>query len=569
MNYEQFREKPGQSAHLLNRDPVWNQFIQYESEEDEILVARFKRHEFEEAVLNSAYSKRIINFNKRDDLGEYELLINTQNCITTYYEWCEIKEPIIRISAMLLQPFEQLGGKYCIYEYSFLVRAPFAGRFETNSIYSEKEGALLYKLYSKSMAKILWPSSEIFDDLDKLESVEVNFNEYKYSPSFHDGLPYYDSEAEGMKPCLRYDWKVQNYSLVSKGQHVCSIIKNPYSFDKQEFEIYCPASGIITIGFNGKKREYRFEEEMNLHDLFSVYKNKESLMYLHFYSSEIKERDRFDGTLSLFWDIVAGRRLPNFEPYRGFEMAASQGKYIIVSLEVKKNIPYIVFSINTKKVQLSKDDSIDMLFIDNSGEYKVLHFLITKNYIEELEEKLKELYDVSYYCELSENDMICLTNNSCVGWRIKYAKQPLIYIEGSNESYWCPKEYAGEVFKSFANKFFDLIQQFQRVYPIQFISSTIKNSEANSDESCYVYLMLDTSNGYYKIGISSQPEYRERTLQSEKPTIEKICAKKFPNRAIASAIESALHKTYDSKRIRGEWFSLDKSDVEALVITLQ
>ena len=88
------------------------------------------------------------------------------------------------------------------------------------------------------------------------------------------------------------------------------------------------------------------------------------------------------------------------------------------------------------------------------------------------------------------------------------------------------------------------------------------------DNTCYVYLMHDTSHGYYKIGISNQPEYRERTLQSEKPTIEKICAKAYPNRTIAGAIESALHKAYESKRLRGEWFSLDANDITAIIATL-
>ena len=80
--------------------------------------------------------------------------------------------------------------------------------------------------------------------------------------------------------------------------------------------------------------------------------------------------------------------------------------------------------------------------------------------------------------------------------------------------------------------------------------------------------MYDTSTSYYKIGISNNPEYRERTLQSEKPTIEKICAKEYPNRTIAGAIESALHKAYDSKRLRGEWFALDANDVIAITATL-
>ncbi len=86
----------------------------------------------------------------------------------------------------------------------------------------------------------------------------------------------------------------------------------------------------------------------------------------------------------------------------------------------------------------------------------------------------------------------------------------------------------------------------------------------NSTESCYVYLMYDESNGYYKIGISNHPEYREHTLQSEKPTIVLVQAKQFPIRPIAEAFEAALHKTYDNKRLRGEWFNLDSDDVDNL-----
>ena len=37
-----------------------------------------------------------------------------------------------------------------------------------------------------------------------------------------------------------------------------------------------------------------------------------------------------------------------------------------------------------------------------------------------------------------------------------------------------------------------------------------------------VYVMIDKNTGYYKIGKSTNPNLRERTLQSEKPTIEMI-----------------------------------------------
>ena len=89
-----------------------------------------------------------------------------------------------------------------------------------------------------------------------------------------------------------------------------------------------------------------------------------------------------------------------------------------------------------------------------------------------------------------------------------------------------------------------------------------------SADFCYVYLMNDTANGFYKIGMANDPEYRESTLQSEKPTIVKICQKKFPSRKIARVIESALHKVYENKRIRGEWFSLKERDIWEIKQTL-
>lgn len=85
---------------------------------------------------------------------------------------------------------------------------------------------------------------------------------------------------------------------------------------------------------------------------------------------------------------------------------------------------------------------------------------------------------------------------------------------------------------------------------------------------CYVYLMHDTSNNFYKIGMSNDPTIRESTLQSEKPTIELLIAKKYPIRIIARNIEKALQMTYKNKNLRGEWFRLEEIDVKHLIETL-
>ena len=76
------------------------------------------------------------------------------------------------------------------------------------------------------------------------------------------------------------------------------------------------------------------------------------------------------------------------------------------------------------------------------------------------------------------------------------------------------------------------------------------------DEACYVYLIKDLRNSYYKIGISNDPSTREQTLQSEQPKLKVIAKKKYINRKIAGAIEKALHSTYDHKRKEGNGLCL-------------
>jgi len=73
------------------------------------------------------------------------------------------------------------------------------------------------------------------------------------------------------------------------------------------------------------------------------------------------------------------------------------------------------------------------------------------------------------------------------------------------------------------------------------------------------YIMVDTTNNLYKIGKSVNPKYREKTLQSEKPTIELYLICDYD-------VEKILHIKYKDKRIRGEWFSLSQNDLIDIVL---
>jgi hypothetical protein len=73
------------------------------------------------------------------------------------------------------------------------------------------------------------------------------------------------------------------------------------------------------------------------------------------------------------------------------------------------------------------------------------------------------------------------------------------------------------------------------------------------------YLMLNARNGFIKIGVSNNPVFREKTLQSEEPEVFLIATAPDPN------LERFLHRQYAVCRRRGEWFQLLPEDVKEIL----
>jgi len=73
------------------------------------------------------------------------------------------------------------------------------------------------------------------------------------------------------------------------------------------------------------------------------------------------------------------------------------------------------------------------------------------------------------------------------------------------------------------------------------------------------YVMIDLNSNLYKIGKAYNPQVREVTLQSEKPSVKLIMIND------SADLESRLHLEFSKKRVRGEWFSLDKSDLTKIL----
>ena len=80
----------------------------------------------------------------------------------------------------------------------------------------------------------------------------------------------------------------------------------------------------------------------------------------------------------------------------------------------------------------------------------------------------------------------------------------------------------------------------------------------------YVYLVkLDK---HYKIGISISPDSRLQEFTLLPYPLEDICIEKVND---YKQVEKELHKLYSDKRVRGEWFSLQQSDVENIIKYIQ
>jgi hypothetical protein len=245
-------------------------------------------------------------------------------------------------------------------------------------------------------------------------------------------------------------------------------------------------------------------------------------------------------------------------------MKESEGRSLFISFQIKNNFVYIVFSTNSNEIRLSSGDEVSLLLKDIEDNEHILSYTISDDF---LLEDYFGIYDISYYCPLSSSDIDALKEYECIHWKINFIRSRRPTVIGVNYSSWIPERFAPRVFQRYIQTFNEQLLITKCIYNLVFKSQE-NNSGIKTESSCFVYLMFDISNGYYKIGLSNNPEYREKTLQSEKPTIEKVCAKEYPNRTIAAAIESALHKTYDSKRLRGEWFALNDEDVAAIIATL-
>lgn len=213
------------------------------------------------------------------------------------------------------------------------------------------------------------------------------------------------------------------------------------------------------------------------------------------------------------------------------------------------------------RTSFNKNDTISFLFVDNT----IINRTLSTNPIKDASRSKTKYFDVI----ITTNDIDSFSNIALRKIRINTKNGEI------NESKkFTPNEWDNAILQQLTRQLFNnyrTVLESRNLLQIENENEieALTPIEKNKIETCFVYIMKDEKNGCFKIGISNRPEYREKTLQSDKPFITMLQAKEFPSRKIARAFESALHSTFAEKNIRGEWFDLSSEEVEQVINTLK
>lgn len=459
-------------------------------------------------------------------------------------------------------------------KYSYIPNRKVSSLFDDITVRTKKSGYVLGQYDFNKDRKISETNNVIFRLGDKSDLpfikegdnepngtfYEVHFCHEAYDDHMLSNILYMDKIPS--KP-ISLQWFVKTGEDVHKGQLLC-LITTPQS----TYEVKSKYDGCIYIekfdAIPAPDNEYDFGiDDGDI--LYTLYHDQKTLISRKFQSFVSMEEDSFTGSKNIVWEYgFAGRAFDEFgiDTWDCFEMMSRNGQSLYISFFYFEGHRQMIFGAKSREINMSKGDEVALLLKDEAtGEFHHLNYVLENSY----NSFKHSLFDVAFSTVISSDDIFMLSEYDCVGWRVATYRKT---YQGENYSSWTPASIAPVVLRNAVREYKDCLSDND--IPEEHFDVTKDNSVYNapSAEACSVYLMHDVANGYYKIGMSNNPVYRESTLQSEKPTIELLCSKEFPSRALASAIESALHKVYDAKRLRGEWFSLAENDVSEIKIVL-
>ncbi|WP_242120905.1 GIY-YIG nuclease family protein [Aestuariivivens sediminicola] len=362
------------------------------------------------------------------------------------------------------------------------------------------------------------------------------------------------------KPIYILSWLIKNGEFVNKGIPILKIKCGNLVETYFEYDLLSKTSGYIDLIKNDNHEYPTIYGKINQNEhIYSIYKSKDR----KYYNKPIVNYDAFNKEKIIKWEVVGGLERPfgieTYNPIGGIHVLFDNNCSLIFAFNNYSGKDYIKFFFFSNEIKLSKKDKISFLFEND----ELLSFEINESIIKS---NLPWKYLREFKIPITLNEIKIFRNQELIKWRIDFVKSNS-NLQGSTTNTW----YENEDFKIVVN---NLTKEYERLVEEEIenykpVEEKLIEEKITVIDKCFVYLMIDKTNDFHKIGISNNPDYREKTLQSEKPTIELVCAKEFPSRKIAESIEKALHETFSNKRIRGEWFELESQDIDEIKQTLK
>ena len=527
-------------------------FITYK-EENGIVYGYLNQMELDTAIINRTYNYGTKAFDY------YNLSSLERSLRTARLDYCHKLEHTVRFKPILDSEYVSRGNVIIVLGLNRNLNKSNNTDF-SNDEYKLYSDILIYSKYDGYFTNCIkdkvYGSSNLgntIKDGDLLFTIQLAPKPKKADTSIKDVVFSYNMLSRDFlekAPCIKDvsigKWFVGNYTKVEEGDDILEITEfKSLSEQKNGCIIKTPFSGLLVKRFNSIDTKLK-----KGFTLFSVF------------SDEAKIKDSYPNEITVSTDdftksiTIVGRRC-------GGSILGFRLHNIYLNVENIEGKNFLLLTFERKDMNLNKKCSMHLLLSDDS--------VITLN------AEANPIKSSSSYSEikfkLSPEDMIKLENEKFVKWRI--TNEEGVTLHSGNNYCCCVKDDASGFTKNLSYEVFqDFIKDFNKavrdnIPEEQREEMMADNNDNKEKSSCYVYLMIDTTNNFHKIGISNHPRYREHTLQSDKPTIELLCAKEYPSREIAKAIESSLHNVYANKRIRGEWFNLDASDVENIKQTLK
>ncbi|MDP3462093.1 MAG: GIY-YIG nuclease family protein [Bacteroidales bacterium] len=357
-------------------------------------------------------------------------------------------------------------------------------------------------------------------------------------------------------------WYKLDGDYVKKDGQVCRLQMKGEYYGSAILE--APQDGFLEVVKNPDdsiNKDYLSDGEI----LFRIHKTineskAEELKAKKFKNKAIVSVDEFSGNKDIKWMFVDGqipRTSYSSDVPDSIKLIEKQKFYsLFLTVNYTQQKDYLIIQYPTKDYKLSIGSTISFHF--SNGEIVRLN-VVSKPFKSLESYSYGHIFETKIPLTITEIEAFC--NREITQWQIEISKSGQQFVGILDTK---TKSSIKSLFKDYCEIVKNEIPNYK---PLETKEEDLL-PKLRENEYCYVYLMKDLTNNFHKIGISNNPEYREKTLQSEKPTIELLASKKFIRRKIAESIEKALHETYADRRIRGEWFELDQIDVEDIITTL-